>query len=73
MVAPSINEEYYQEAFSDIVDYDIQTINTIWKDNVILLVDTETKHLFEGKIPMMLYLRQMLQIFGYVEMELLTP
>ena len=52
MVAPSINEEYYQEVFHDIIDYDIQTVNTIYgKDNVVLLVDKETKHLFEGKIP----------------------
>lgn len=52
MVAPSINEEYYREVFHDIIDYDIQTVNTIYgKDNVVLLVDKETKHLFEGKIP----------------------
>lgn len=52
MVAPSINEEYYQEVFHDIIDYDVKTINTIYgKDNVVLLVDKATKHLFEGKIP----------------------
>ena len=52
MVAPSINEEYYQEVFHEIIDYDIKAINTIYgKDDVVLLVDKATKHLFEGKIP----------------------
>ena len=52
MVAPSINEEYYQEIFSEIIEYDINAVNTIYgKDNVVLLVDEATKYLFEGKIP----------------------
>ena len=52
MVAPSINEEYYQEVFHEIVDYDIKAINTIYgKDDVVLLVDKATKPLFQGKIP----------------------
>ena len=52
MVAPSINEEYYQEVFSEIIEYDINAVNTIYgKDNVVLLVDEATKHMFEGKIP----------------------
>ncbi|WP_299293617.1 agmatine deiminase family protein [Nitrosopumilus sp.] len=52
MVAPSINEEYYEEVFSEIIEYDIDAVNTIYgKDNVVLLVDEDTKHLFEGQIP----------------------
>ncbi|MCE2615198.1 MAG: hypothetical protein LVO36_04770 [Nitrosopumilus sp. (ex Thoosa mismalolli)] len=52
MVAPSINEEYYEEIFSEIIDYDIDAVNTIYgKDNIVLLVDEDTKHLFEGQIP----------------------
>ena len=52
MVAPSINEEYYQDVFNEIVDYDIKTVNAIHgKDNIVLLVDKATKHLFEAKIP----------------------
>ncbi len=52
MVAPSINEEYYKDVFSEIIEYDINTVNTIYgKDNVVLLVDEATKHLFEGQIP----------------------
>ena len=52
MVAPSINEEYYKEVFDEIIDYDIKAVNTIYgKDNVVLLADKATKHLFEGNIP----------------------
>lgn len=52
MVSPSINEEYYEEVFSEIIEYDINAVNTIYgKDNIVLLVDQDTKHLFEGKIP----------------------
>ena len=52
MVAPSINEEYYQEVFDKIIDYDIKAVNTMYgKDNVILLADKATKPLFEGNIP----------------------
>ena len=52
MVAPSINEEYYQDVFSEIIEYDINAVNTIYgKDRIVLLVDEATKHLFEGKIP----------------------
>ena len=52
MVAPSINEEYYQEVFSEIIEYDINTVNAIHgRDNIVLLVDEATKPLFEGQIP----------------------
>ena len=52
MAAPSINEEYYEEVFSEIIEYDIDAVNTIYgKDNIVLLVDEDTKHLFEGQIP----------------------
>jgi agmatine/peptidylarginine deiminase len=50
--APSINDEYYSSSFKQIVDFQIRYINSIINnDNVILIVDLDTKSYYDKKIP----------------------
>lgn len=50
--APSIHNNYYKPAFEKIVDFQINYANKIFgNDNVVILVDKDTKPFFEGKIP----------------------
>lgn len=50
--APSIHDEYYKPAFQKIVDFQIDYVNNILgKDNVIIIVDKDTKRFYENKVP----------------------
>lgn len=50
--APSIYNDYYQFVFQDIVDYQVNFVNlAIGSNKVIILVDTETKSYYDGRIP----------------------
>lgn len=49
--APSIHDPYYADAFQMIVDFQIDYANTIiGNDNVIVIVDQQTKPYYKGKI-----------------------
>ncbi len=50
--APSIYDEYYKKAFTQIVNFQIEYAKAIMgNDNVVLLVDEDTKKYYEGKLP----------------------
>lgn len=50
--APSIHDDYYAEAFDQIVQFQIDYTNRIiGKDNVVLIVDADTKHFFKNELP----------------------
>lgn len=50
--APSVNEPYYEPAFQRIVDFQIAYAREIMgNDNVIILVDGDTKPYYEDKLP----------------------
>jgi agmatine/peptidylarginine deiminase len=50
--APSIHNDYYKPAFRQIVDFQIDYAATILtNDNVVVIVDKDTKPFYEGKLP----------------------
>lgn len=50
--APSVNDSYYSEAFNLIVDFQIDYAKSIMNnDNVVLIVDRDTKRFYEGRLP----------------------
>ena len=50
--APSIHDPYYKSAFQRIVDFQINYAKSILgNDNVVILVDEDTKPYFTGKVP----------------------
>lgn len=50
--APSVDDTYYAPAFSQIVDFQVNYINSILgNDNAVLLVNSATKRYYEGRIP----------------------
>lgn len=50
--APSIHDPYYKPAFQRIVDFQINYAQSILgNDNVVILVDEDTKPYFTGKVP----------------------
>ena len=50
--APSIHDPYYKPAFQRIVDFQINYAKSILgNDNVVILVDEDTKPYFTGKVP----------------------
>ncbi|OEK00918.1 peptidyl-arginine deiminase [Roseivirga sp. 4D4] len=50
--APSVNEQYYAPAFDLIVDFQINYAKQIMgNDNVVIIVDCQTKSFYEGKVP----------------------
>lgn len=50
--APSVHDEYYKPAFQTIIDFQINYAKQIlWNDNVVIVVDQDTKKYFEGKVP----------------------
>jgi agmatine/peptidylarginine deiminase len=50
--APSIHDKYYKKAFQQIVDFQISYAQSIiGNDNVVIIVDKDTKKFFEGKVP----------------------
>lgn len=50
--APSIHDLYYKPAFQRIVDFQINYAQSILgNDNVVILVDEDTKPYFTGKVP----------------------
>ena len=50
--APSIHDSYYKLAFQRIVDFQINYAKSILgNDNVVILVDEDTKPFFTGKVP----------------------
>ena len=50
--APSIHDPYYKSAFQRIVDFQINYAKSILgNDNVVILVDEDTKPFFTGKVP----------------------
>lgn len=52
MSAPSIHNAYYKPAFQKIIDFQINYSKAIiWHDNVVIVVDKDTKKYFEGKVP----------------------
>ncbi len=52
LAAPSVYEPYYRSTFNDIVDFQIDYANKIiGNDNVVILVDADTKRYYDGKVP----------------------
>ncbi len=50
--APSIHETYYQPAFDEIVDFQIEYAKAIMgNDNVVVIVDADTKPYYEDDLP----------------------
>ena len=50
--APSIHDPYYKSAFQRIVDFQINYAKSILgNDNVVILMDEDTKPYFKGKVP----------------------
>jgi len=50
--APSVHDPYYKSAFQRIVDFQINYAKSILgNDNVVILVDKDTKPYFTGKVP----------------------
>ncbi|ENW90017.1 agmatine deiminase family protein [Acinetobacter dispersus] len=50
--APSVHDPYYKSAFQRIVDFQIDYAKSILgNDNVVILVDKDTKPYFTGKVP----------------------
>lgn len=50
--APSVHDSYYKSAFQRIVDFQIDYAKSILgNDNVVILVDKETKPYFTSKVP----------------------
>ncbi len=50
--APSVHSNYYKPAFQQIVDFQINYAKKILgNDNVIVIVDKDTKPFYEGKLP----------------------
>lgn len=50
--APSIHDSYYEKAFQQIIDFQISYAKSIiGNDNVVIIVDKDTKKYFDGKIP----------------------
>ncbi|MCU0240693.1 MAG: hypothetical protein MUC29_14730, partial [Pyrinomonadaceae bacterium] len=50
--APSVHNNYYKPAFQKIVDFQIDYAATILNyDNVVVIVDKDTKRFYEGKLP----------------------
>ena len=49
--APSINNEYYKDYFKQLIAFDIAMVKAVsGRDSIVLLVDNDTKKVFEGKI-----------------------
>ncbi|MGB1251088.1 MAG: agmatine deiminase family protein [Candidatus Promineifilaceae bacterium] len=52
LMAPSVNEAYYESVFADIIAYDINFVNTVRHHiPVVLVVDSDTLPYVEGQIP----------------------
>ena len=52
IAAPSVHDNYYTNTFQNIVDFQINYIKQIiGKDNVILLVDDDTKKYYSNQLP----------------------
>ncbi len=50
--APSVHSGYYKPAFQQIVDFQINYAKKILgNDNVVVIVDKDTKRFYEGKLP----------------------
>lgn len=50
--SPSVHDPYYKSAFKRIVDFQINYAKSILgNDNVVILVDEDTKPYFTGKVP----------------------
>lgn len=50
--APSVHDPYYKSAFQRIVDFQIDYAKSILgNDNVVIVVDEDTKPYFTGKVP----------------------
>lgn len=50
--APSVHETYYQPAFDEIVDFQIEYAKAIMgNDNVVVIVDADTKPYYEDDLP----------------------
>jgi agmatine/peptidylarginine deiminase len=50
--APSVHDDYYKPAFQTIIDFQINYITSIiGNDNVVLLVDADTKKFYDGRVP----------------------
>jgi agmatine/peptidylarginine deiminase len=51
MSAPSVNNSYYKNFFQQLIEFDIAMANAIaGNDQIIILVDKETKKVFKGKV-----------------------
>ena len=50
--APSVKNRYYKSIFPQIIDYMSNFINLVQgKDEAVILVDSQTWHYFDGKVP----------------------
>jgi len=50
--APSVDDKYYESAFADIVEFQINyALSIIGNDNVIIIVDKKTRKHYEGRVP----------------------
>lgn len=50
--APSVSDTYYSSAFNLIVEFQINYAKQIMSnDNVVVIVDSETKRFYEGRLP----------------------
>ncbi len=52
ITAPSVRNKYYKDNFQDIIDFDVAYANAVLgKDEIRILVDSDTKPYFSGKVP----------------------
>jgi agmatine/peptidylarginine deiminase len=52
LAVPSVNDEYYEEVFDQILDFHIRYANTIYgNDDVLVLADRDTMPLLTGRVP----------------------
>ncbi|MCP4349483.1 MAG: hypothetical protein GY795_28715 [Desulfobacterales bacterium] len=52
ITAPSVNDEYYKDSFSGIIDFDIRYAKAVvGKDNIVVLADNDTLPYLKGKLP----------------------
>lgn len=52
LVAPSVHDVYYKNNIKKIIHFQIEYAKSvIAKDNIIVILDKDTKHYFEGELP----------------------
>jgi len=52
LVAPDVNDGYYAEVFDDIVDYQVNFVQSAGEgDRVLIVVNAQTKPYYQGQVP----------------------